>query len=103
MLLGIALLAVGAVAASLIGTTGASMLLIRPLLKANLERKHKRHLVIFFILIVSNSGGLLTPLGDPPLYLGYLMGVPFTFPLTLWPAWLMAVGFLLTAFWLCDR
>ena len=81
------LLGVGAVAASLIGTTGASMLLIRPLLDANRERKLKTHIVVFFILIVSNCGGLLTPLGDPPLYLGYLNGVPFLFPLTLWPAW----------------
>ena len=72
-------LAIGAVAASLIGTTGASMLLIRPLLDANRERKLKTHIVVFFILIVSNSGGLLTPLGDPPLYLGYLNGVPFFF------------------------
>lgn len=99
----VAFLGVGAVAASLIGTTGASMLLIRPLLDANTERRIKTHIVIFFILIVSNSGGLLTPLGDPPLYLGYLKGVPFHFPLTLWPAWLLAVGFLLTAFWLWDR
>lgn len=96
-------LGIGAVAASLIGTTGASMLLIRPLLQANQERRHKRHIVILFILLVSNSAGLLTPLGDPPLYLGYLNGVPFGFPLTLWKAWLLAVGFLLTVFWLWDR
>jgi Na+/H+ antiporter NhaD/arsenite permease-like protein len=96
-------LGVGAVAASLIGTTGASMLLIRPLLDANQERRFKRHIVIFFILIVSNAGGLLTPLGDPPLYLGYLSGVPFSFPLRLWPAWLLAVGFLLALFWAWDR
>ncbi len=99
----VAFLGVGAAAASLIGTTGASMLLIRPLLDANRERRIKTHIVVFFILIVSNAGGLLTPLGDPPLYLGYLRGVPFYFPLTLWPAWLLAVGFLLTAFWLWDR
>src|SRR5215470_3713844 len=96
-------LGVGAVAASLIGTTGASMLLIRPLLDANLERQFKTHIVVFFILIVSNCGGLLTPLGDPPLYLGYLNGVPFWFPLRLWPAWVLAVGMLLTAFVLWDR
>ncbi|MBI3785574.1 MAG: sodium:proton antiporter [Deltaproteobacteria bacterium] len=96
-------LTIGAVAASLIGTTGASMLLIRPMLDANQERRHKVHMVIFFILIVSNSGGLLTPLGDPPLYLGYLHGVPFTFTLKLWPAWLAATGFLLLFFWLWDR
>ena len=96
-------LAVGAVAASLIGTTGASMLLIRPLLDANMERRHKTHIVIFFILIVSNCGGLLTPLGDPPLYLGYLNGVPFSFPLTLWPAWVLAIGMLLAGFVFWDR
>ena len=97
------LLAIGAVAASLIGTTGASMLLIRPLLDANRERKHKTHVVVFFILIVSNTGGLLTPLGDPPLYLGYLNGVPFFFTLRLFPAWLLAQGILLTLFLLWDR
>ena len=96
-------LGVGAVAASLIGTTGASMLLIRPLLDANMERRLKTHIVVFFILIVSNCGGLLTPLGDPPLYLGYLNGVPFSFPLRLWPAWLLAVAMLLTAFVLWDQ
>jgi len=99
----VSFLAFGAVAASLIGTTGASMLLIRPLLEANQERRHKQHLVIFFIILVANSGGLLTPLGDPPLYLGYLNGVPFHFPLTLWRAWLLAVGFLLAVFWVLDH
>ncbi|MDX2167377.1 MAG: sodium:proton antiporter [Deltaproteobacteria bacterium] len=97
-----AFLGIGAVAASLIGTTGASMLLIRPLLDANRERKFKTHIVVFFILIVSNTGGLLTPLGDPPLYLGYLNGVPFFFTLRFWDAWLLAQTFLLTAFFLWD-
>lgn len=96
-------LGIGAISASLIGTTGASMLLIRPLLDANRERQIKTHIVIFFILIVSNCGGLLTPLGDPPLYLGYLNGVPFSFPMRLWPAWLLAVGMLLTGFVIWDR
>jgi Na+/H+ antiporter NhaD/arsenite permease-like protein len=96
-------LAIGAVAASLIGTTGASMLLIRPLLETNKERRYKVHIVVFFILIVSNTGGLLTPLGDPPLYLGYLNGVPFFFTLTLLPAWLIAQSFLLGMFVLWDR
>ncbi|HSP98155.1 MAG TPA: sodium:proton antiporter [Candidatus Dormibacteraeota bacterium] len=95
-------LAIGAVAASLIGTTGASMLLIRPLLDANRARRHKTHIVIFFILVVSNTGGLLTPLGDPPLYLGYLNGVPFFFTLRLFPAWLLAQVLLLTMFVLWD-
>jgi len=72
-----AFLAVGGALASFIGTTGASMLLIRPLLQTNSERKHVRHTVIFFIFIVSNCGGLLLPIGDPPLFLGYLRGVPF--------------------------
>jgi Na+/H+ antiporter NhaD/arsenite permease-like protein len=95
-------LGIGAVAASLIGTTGASMLLIRPLLDANRERKHKTHIVVFFILVVSNTGGLLTPLGDPPLYLGYLNGVPFFFTLRFWDAWLLAQIFLLSAFFVWD-
>jgi Na+/H+ antiporter NhaD/arsenite permease-like protein len=102
-LINAAFLGVGAVAASLIGTTGASMLLIRPLLHTNRERKHKTHIVVFFILIVSNTGGLLTPLGDPPLYLGYLQGVPFFFTLRLWPAWLLAQIVLLAMFLYWDR
>ncbi|MGD9762157.1 MAG: sodium:proton antiporter [Candidatus Binatia bacterium] len=95
-------LGVGAIAASLIGTTGASMLLIRPLLHTNRERQHKTHIVVFFILVVSNTGGLLTPLGDPPLYLGYIKGVPFSFTFQLWPAWLLAQAMLLAMFLLWD-
>jgi Na+/H+ antiporter NhaD/arsenite permease-like protein len=72
-----AILAIGAVLASFMGTTGASMLLIRPLIRANDNRKHKAHVVVFFIFIVSNAGGSLTPLGDPPLFLGFLKGVDF--------------------------
>ena len=72
-----ALLAMGAVLASFMGTTGASMLLIRPLIRANDHRKHNVHVVVFFIFIVSNVGGSLTPLGDPPLFLGFLKGVDF--------------------------
>jgi len=86
------LLLVGAVLANLVGTMGASMLLIRPLLRANSERVHGRHTIIFFIFTVANVGGLLTPLGDPPLFLGYLRGVPFTWTLRLWPQWLLALG-----------
>ncbi|MFQ5455520.1 MAG: sodium:proton antiporter [Nitrospirota bacterium] len=71
------ILLIGTLIASWIGTTGASMLLIRPLIRANKERKHKVHIVIFFIFLVSNIGGSLTPLGDPPLFLGFLHGVPF--------------------------
>ncbi|MCV5941884.1 sodium:proton antiporter, partial [Escherichia coli] len=70
------LLAFGAVIASFVGTTGASVLLIRPLLRANAPRVRRAHIVVFFIFLVSNCGGLLTPLGDPPLFLGFLSGVP---------------------------
>jgi Na+/H+ antiporter NhaD/arsenite permease-like protein len=102
------LLAVGAVLANVIGTTGASMVLIRPLLAANAERKQKAHLVIFFIFVVSNCGGLLTPLGDPPLFLGFLKGVPFAWTLGLWKQWLLVNGSLLVIFhffdeWRLDR
>ena len=90
-----ALLLIGALLASLIGTTGASVLLIRPLLRANESRQARAHLVVFFIFIVSNCGGLLTPLGDPPLFLGFLNGVPFQWTLRLWPEWLMVNGILL--------
>ncbi|MDP3811127.1 MAG: sodium:proton antiporter, partial [Hydrogenophaga sp.] len=76
------LLAIGAVLASFMGTTGASMLLIRPLIRANDNRKHQAHVVVFFIFIVSNAGGALTPLGDPPLFLGFLKGVDFFWTVT---------------------
>ncbi|HEY8429778.1 MAG TPA: sodium:proton antiporter [Sandaracinaceae bacterium] len=99
----VALLAIGAVLANLIGTTGASMLLVRTLLRTNAQRKHVAHLPFFFILIVSNCGGLLTPMGDPPLFLGYLRGVPFTWTLGLLPFWLGAMGYLLVAFYVTDR
>lgn len=95
-------LGLGAVLANIMGTTGASMLLIRPLLMANQARQHKTHLMIFFIFIVANCGGLLTPLGDPPLYLGFLHGVPFGWTLQLWPEWLFMVGTLLFAFLMLD-
>ncbi len=98
-----ALLAIGAVAANLIGTTGASMVLIRPLLAANEERRRKTHLVVFFIFVVSNCGGLLTPLGDPPLYLGFLKGVPFGWTLSLWKEWLLVNVLLLLVFNLVDQ
>ena len=97
------LLGAGAVLANLIGTTGASVLLIRLLLRTNSQRKNVAHLCFFFILIVSNCGGLLTPLGDPPLFLGYLRGVPFTWTFKLWPLWLVAVGYLLGLFYVIDR
>jgi len=98
-----AFLAVGAVLASLIGTTGAAMLLIRPLLETNRERKHVKHTVVFFTFIVCNCGGLLLPLGDPPLFLGYLMGVHFLWTLVLWKEWLFVNGALLIIYLLWDR
>jgi Na+/H+ antiporter NhaD/arsenite permease-like protein len=96
------MLALGAILANLIGTTGASMVLIRPFLDANGYRKHHVHLPIFFILIVSNIGGLLTPLGDPPLFLGYLLGIPFFWTLKLFPIWVVALISLLGVFCLID-
>jgi Na+/H+ antiporter NhaD/arsenite permease-like protein len=98
-----AFLAVGSVLASLIGTTGASVLLIRPLLSTNQERRYVAHTVVFFIFIVSNTGGCLTPLGDPPLFLGYLRGVPFTWTLRLLPHWLLVNGLLLAVHYFWDR
>jgi Na+/H+ antiporter NhaD/arsenite permease-like protein len=95
-------LAAGSVLASFLGTTGASMLLIRPVLQTNQERTRVRHTVIFFIFLVSNVGGLLTPLGDPPLFLGYLRGVPFTWTLRLWREWLVAVVVLLLVYFVWD-
>jgi Na+/H+ antiporter NhaD/arsenite permease-like protein len=95
-------LAVGAIIASFIGTTGASMLLIRALLQTNRERQHVRHTVIFFVFLVSNIGGMLTPLGDPPLFLGYLHGVPFTWTFRLWPPWLFMIAVLLVVYFVWD-
>jgi len=97
------MLGIGAVLANLLGTTGASVLLIRPLLRANKRRKRVAHIVIFFIFIVANCGGLLTPMGDPPLLLGFLKGVPFDWTLRLWPQWLMINGILLVIFNLWDQ
>jgi len=98
------LLALGAVLASVMGTTGASMLLVRPLIRANDNRRHTVHVFVFFIFIVSNAGGALTPLGDPPLFLGFLQGVDFFWTLRqLWPPTAFLVGALLTLFWLIDR
>jgi len=97
------MLAVGGILANLVGTTGASMLLIRTVLRTNSERANVSHLPLFFILVVSNCGGLLTPLGDPPLFLGYLRGVPFTWTLRLWPVWLLAMLWLLGVYYFIDR
>jgi Na+/H+ antiporter NhaD/arsenite permease-like protein len=97
------LLGLGALIASWIGTTGASVLLIRPLLRANGPRERKAHIVVFFIFVVSNCGGLLTPLGDPPLFLGFLKGVPFDWTFRLWPEWLLVNGALLAIFNVWDQ
>ena len=97
------LLAIGAVLANLIGTTGASALLIRPLLRANKTRRRSAHIVVFFIFVVSNCAGLLTPLGDPPLLLGFLKGVPFEWTLALWPQWLLVNAVLLLVFNVWDQ
>ncbi|RPE72693.1 UIT6 family transporter [Tibeticola sediminis] len=97
------ILAIGAVLASLMGTTGASMLLIRPLIRANDNRKHTAHVVVFFIFIVSNAGGSLTPLGDPPLFLGFLKGVDFFWTVShIFPETLFLVGALLAIFYALD-
>lgn len=98
-----ALLAFGGVLASFVGTTGASVLLIRPLLRANASRERKAHVVVFFIFIVSNCGGLLTPLGDPPLFLGFLNGVPFEWTLRLWKQWAFVNGLVLVVFHVWDQ
>lgn len=97
-----AFLGLGSLLASFVGTTGASMLLIRALLHTNSERRHVVHTVVFFIFLVSNIGGCLTPLGDPPLFLGYLEGVPFTWTFRLAPAWLVTTGALLVIYFIWD-
>lgn len=92
----------GSLLASFVGTTGASMVLIYPLLNTNAERKHRMHTVIFFIFLVSNIGGCLTPLGDPPLFMGYLMGVPFTWTFSLWRGWALCVAIVLAIYFIID-
>lgn len=95
-------LLIGAVLANVIGTTGASMLMIRPWIKMNKYRITGLH-VVFFIFVVSNVGGCLTPIGDPPLFLGFLRGVPFWWVLEhCWQAWALAVGLLLAVFYVVD-
>ena len=96
------IIAVGGLLASFIGTTGAAMLLIRPLLRANAKRNYASHTVIFFIFVVCNTGGCLLPIGDPPLFLGFLRHVPFTWTLSLWPMWLMMNLSLLAVYFVWD-
>jgi len=99
----VAFMAIGAILASFIGTTGAAMVLIRPLLETNRERKHVAHTVVIFTFIVCNCGGCLLPLGDPPLFLGYLQGVPFLWTMKLWKEWLFINGALLAIYWAWDH
>jgi len=102
-LVNVGFLAVGALLASIIGTTGASMLLIHPILRANRHRERRMHIVIVFIFLVSNIGGSLTPLGDPPLFLGFLHGVPFQWTLSLAPEMLFAIVAVLAIFFFMDK
>jgi Na+/H+ antiporter NhaD/arsenite permease-like protein len=98
------ILALGTALASWMGTTGAAMLLIRPLLRANTERRYQVHVVVFFIFLVANIGGALTPLGDPPLFLGFLKGVDFFWPtrMLFWPMMVVA-SILLAIFYVLDQ
>jgi Na+/H+ antiporter NhaD/arsenite permease-like protein len=96
------ILATGSILASLIGTTGAAMVLIRLLLKTNSERTRKAHTIVFFIFLVANIGGSLLPIGDPPLFLGYLLGVDFFWTLRLWPHWAFTVAILLAVYYFWD-
>ena len=97
-----AILVIGTVLASWMGTTGASMVLIRPILRANADRKSKVHIVVFFIFLVSNIGGSLTPLGDPPLFLGFLHGVPFFWTMSLLPHMVVMCVILIALFYIID-
>ena len=100
----VVMLAIGTFLASWIGTTGAAMLLIRPVIRANKWRKNKKHIIIFFIFLIANIGGCMTPLGDPPLFLGFLRGVPFFWTLQhIWPILLLNAVLLLAIFALIDR
>ncbi|MEX0702687.1 MAG: sodium:proton antiporter [Planctomycetales bacterium] len=100
--LNVALIGIGGLLASFIGTTGAAMLLIRPLLNANANRRYVAHTVVFFIFVACNTGGCLLPIGDPPLFLGFLRGVPFTWTLELWPMWLFMNLALLAVYFAWD-
>lgn len=102
-LLNTTMLAIGAALGSIMGTTGASMLMIRPLLRANEHRGDRVHTVVFFIFIVANAGGALTPLGDPPLFVGFLQGVPFDWTIQhLWSEVLVLIGALLLIYYAVD-
>ena len=97
------MLLAGTLLASLMGTTGAAMLLVRPVLRANAGRENRTLIMVFFIFLVANVGGALTPLGDPPLFLGFLKGVPFFWTLRLLPHMLLATGALVAVYYVADR
>lgn len=97
------LLLIGTALASWVGTTGAAMLMIRPIIKANAWREKKAHVVIFFIFMVANIGGCLTPVGDPPLFLGFLRGVPFFWTMRLFPIMILNIAILTVVFILMDK
>lgn len=99
----VALLLFGTVLASFVGTTGASMLMVRPIIKMNSWRRRKRHIMVFFIFLVSNIGGSLTPIGDPPLLMGFSRGVPFFWSLRLFPIMALNAAILLTIFYFLDK
>jgi Na+/H+ antiporter NhaD/arsenite permease-like protein len=96
------IMAIGTVLASWVGTTGAAMLLVRPLLRANRGRRHRAHTVVFFIFLVANIGGALTPLGDPPLFLGFLQGVPFFWTFALWKETAVTAAIVLAVYIVVD-
>ena len=96
-------LGIGYILASLMGTTGAAMLLIRPVITTNQQRKHTVHTILFFIALVANCGGLLTPLGDPPLFMLFLRGAPFTWFLSMLPKWAFTCALLLIIYYFVDR
>jgi Na+/H+ antiporter NhaD/arsenite permease-like protein len=98
-----AILAFGTILASLVGTTGAAMILVRPLIRANLARAHRAHVIVFFIILVANVGGALSPLGDPPLFVGFLRGIDFLWPLQhLWRQTAIVAGLVLVIFLIVD-
>lgn len=99
----VVLFAIGTLLSSCIGTTGASMLLVRPMIKMNSWRKRKAHIMIFFIFMISNMGGCLTPIGDPPLLMGFMRGVPFFWSMHLFPILLFNMVILLTIYYFLDR
>ena len=97
------IMAIGYILASFIGTTGAAMLLIRPLLEFNKQREHKVHTVLVFIALVANCGGILTPLGDPPLFLLYLRGAEFSWFMNMLPEWMVVGGVILFGYYWVDK